>query len=199
MKKERGITLIALVITIIVLLILAGVSISLVVGDNGVLTQATNSVETNRKASAKEDVEMAWAGATSKYWEDWANNSATIADLAFYQGELENKETSVGIINSISAGDAEGTYELSYTYKSVNPDQPYTFIIDANGKATLQKNGNAAEIAADRTNIGQPVNYGVSYTYYGSSINTNWEIFYADDNNVYLITSRIYSSIYVDK
>lgn len=37
MKKERGITLIALVITIIVLLILAGVTISLVIGNNGIL------------------------------------------------------------------------------------------------------------------------------------------------------------------
>ena len=34
---ERGITLIALVITIIVLLVLAGVSLSLVLGDNGVI------------------------------------------------------------------------------------------------------------------------------------------------------------------
>ena len=40
LKQKKGITLVALVITIIVLLILAGVSISMVVGDNGVLTQA---------------------------------------------------------------------------------------------------------------------------------------------------------------
>ena len=38
--KESGITLIALVITIIVLLILAGVTIAMVVGDNGILTRA---------------------------------------------------------------------------------------------------------------------------------------------------------------
>ena len=37
MKKEKGITLVALVITIVVLLILAGVSISLLVGNNGQL------------------------------------------------------------------------------------------------------------------------------------------------------------------
>ena len=39
MKKQKGITLVALVITIIVLLILAGVSISLALGNNGVLTR----------------------------------------------------------------------------------------------------------------------------------------------------------------
>ena len=43
-KEKRGITLIALIITIIVLLILAGVTISMVVGDNGVLKQAQNAI-----------------------------------------------------------------------------------------------------------------------------------------------------------
>lgn len=38
-KERKGITLIALVITIIVLLILAGVSISMLIGDNGILTR----------------------------------------------------------------------------------------------------------------------------------------------------------------
>ena len=47
MKNKNGITLIALVITIIVLLILAGVSISLTLGQNGVLTQAKTAVEKN--------------------------------------------------------------------------------------------------------------------------------------------------------
>ena len=42
-KKERGITLIALVITITVLLILAGVSIAMLTGDNGILTEASNA------------------------------------------------------------------------------------------------------------------------------------------------------------
>ena len=57
-KEKRGITLIALIITIIVLLILAGVTISMVVGDNGVLTQAQKaSIETNI-ASEKEAIEF---------------------------------------------------------------------------------------------------------------------------------------------
>ena len=43
LKSSSGVTLVALVITIIVLLILAGVTIALVVGDNGVLNQAVNA------------------------------------------------------------------------------------------------------------------------------------------------------------
>ena len=45
MKKNQGITLIALVITIIVLLILAAVSIATLTGENGILTQAGRASE----------------------------------------------------------------------------------------------------------------------------------------------------------
>ena len=47
LKEKSGITLIALVITIIVLLILAGVSIAMLTGDNGILTQATEAKKAN--------------------------------------------------------------------------------------------------------------------------------------------------------
>ena len=53
-EEERGITLIALVITIIVLLILAGVSIAMLTGDNGILTQANNSKEKTALAEEEE-------------------------------------------------------------------------------------------------------------------------------------------------
>ena len=53
--KSAGITLIALVITIIVLLILAGVSIAMLTGNNGILTQAKLAKENT--ALAKEDEE----------------------------------------------------------------------------------------------------------------------------------------------
>ena len=42
-KREKGITLIALVVTIVVLLILAVVSIAMLGGENGIITQAQNS------------------------------------------------------------------------------------------------------------------------------------------------------------
>ena len=49
-KKKTGITLIALIITIIVLLILAGITIALVVGDNGILNRSKNAkIETEIK------------------------------------------------------------------------------------------------------------------------------------------------------
>ena len=54
LKENKGITLIALVITIIVLLILAGVSIAMLTGENGILSQAAKAKEETEKAQANE-------------------------------------------------------------------------------------------------------------------------------------------------
>ena len=48
-KKQEGITLIALVITIIVLLILAAVTISALSGDNGILKRATEAKQKTKE------------------------------------------------------------------------------------------------------------------------------------------------------
>lgn len=58
-KKERGITLVALVVTIVVLLILAGVSISMVLGNNGIVTKAKDSQAAQDEAYARDVVESA--------------------------------------------------------------------------------------------------------------------------------------------
>ena len=58
MKNNKGITLIALVITIIVLLILAGVSIAMLTGQNGILTRANDSQIATTDAEVIEKVNM---------------------------------------------------------------------------------------------------------------------------------------------
>lgn len=58
LKKERGITLIALVITIIVLLILAGVTMSTLTGDNGLLQKAQTATEQNEEAKELELIKL---------------------------------------------------------------------------------------------------------------------------------------------
>lgn len=59
LKEKQGITLIALVITIVVLLILAGVSIAMLTGDNGILSQAQNAKNQTEKAEDKERIKLA--------------------------------------------------------------------------------------------------------------------------------------------
>ena len=54
LKENKGITLIAMVITIIVLLILAGVSIAMLTGENGILTQAQRAANETENAAQNE-------------------------------------------------------------------------------------------------------------------------------------------------
>lgn len=58
MKQNKGITLIALVVTIVVLLILAGVTISIVFGDNGVISKAQEAALQTKIESVKEKVAL---------------------------------------------------------------------------------------------------------------------------------------------
>ncbi len=57
-KEKRGITLIALVITIIVLLILAGVTIATLTGKNGILTKASDAKEDTVIAQDEEMIKL---------------------------------------------------------------------------------------------------------------------------------------------
>lgn len=54
MKQQKGITLIALVITIVVLIILAGVAISLTLTDNGIFNRARQGRDMYSNAAGKE-------------------------------------------------------------------------------------------------------------------------------------------------
>ena len=66
MKRNKGITLIALVVTIIVLLILAGTSITMLTGQNGILNRTAEAKEKTRLAKIDEGVKMAVMSALSK-------------------------------------------------------------------------------------------------------------------------------------
>ena len=58
-SKEQGITLIALVVTIVVLLILAGITITFVLGENGIINMAQRAADATNKATQKEQEDLA--------------------------------------------------------------------------------------------------------------------------------------------
>ena len=60
-RTNSGVTLIALIITIIVLLILAGVTIAMIVGDNGILNRAADAAVQTEQASIKEALDLAYS------------------------------------------------------------------------------------------------------------------------------------------
>ena len=92
MKNQNGITLIALVITIIVLLILAGVSIAMLTGENGLLTKSQTAVMDNAIAGAKDEISTEVQAAMATYLQNkYANNDTTTTAISTITTELTEK------------------------------------------------------------------------------------------------------------
>ena len=66
-EKQQGITLIALVVTIVILLILAGIAIGTLTGDNGIIDQAHTAKEDTEIASWEEQIDLAIIDAENKH------------------------------------------------------------------------------------------------------------------------------------
>ena len=113
LKINKGITLIALVITIIVLLILAGVTIATLTGDNGILTKAQNSKEKNAQKTVEEQINLA------------VQASRINEGLVINKEILEQELTNNGIEITKSEND-----ELPWTVKK----DGYVYTISENGE-----------------------------------------------------------------
>ena len=91
--NNRGITLIALVITIIVLLILAGISISMLSGDNGILNKAVQAKDATRGGEVQETVTLAAANNTGvDYIGGTKQTRAEVIDQLHREGKLTDSE-----------------------------------------------------------------------------------------------------------
>ena len=164
MRNQKGITLVALVITIIVLLILAGVSISLVIGQNGVLNQASNAVVTNKAAGVKEKVSTALASAETTYYSKWAQDSATTRADIYGDGAggaVLTELTSVygGSTNIKINGDLVGASTADNVLILSGSDL-FAFTVSVNattGVATIGENIKVYEGATSTTASGTPV------------------------------------------
>ena len=101
-KDNKGITLIALIITIIVLLILAGVTMSFVVGDNGVIKNVQKSKVEAEKAQFIEDAEMAYVGTVEIEDEETVEDEeAPSLVLEKIKEELEERDEYKGKIKKV--------------------------------------------------------------------------------------------------
>ena len=90
-QSYHGITLIALVITIIILLILAGVSISTITGDNGILSKAREAKEKTGQANAEEQVEIAVTGSIG------TDGNINLDDLNTELEKIEGEKTGIPV------------------------------------------------------------------------------------------------------
>ena len=116
-NKENGITLIALVVTIIVLIILAGVSIGMIVGENGIITQAQKASIDTKQAQEKESIQLAMIQSTM---EGGIENEEYLIGIPLYDRTIENG-TKWHILTNKSD---KTTYGTGWNYVKANTEIP---------------------------------------------------------------------------
>ena len=122
-RRESGITLIALVITIVVLLILAAVTIATLTGENGILTQATKSAAETERAAEEEAIRLA---VTSLNAEKYSNPDKFPNGL--FTAEQLNEEVS----KSKAPDEVTGSGTLTVTYNK-DKDDERNYIVTQDG------------------------------------------------------------------
>ena len=196
-KQETGITLLALVITIIILLILAGITISVITGDNGIIGNAGQAKEETEIANEKEIVEKATVQAIG-------NNKYGNIEESELQQQLD-KETGEGKTETTDIGDEiEVLFKESKRYYLVdrngNVKGEYPVIEDKNpGDITVGKNGEELDgsegkeyqiwCIEDLCAFSKSVNEGEDYKSdtikLMTTLNFNSDLSYSDTNNKY--------------
>lgn len=114
--REKGITLIALIITIIVILILAGVGIAFLTGDNGILTKAISAKSESQKSSAIEKLNLKLQSLITN-----KNGIAKLLDLnEFVDNTSSNYDSEIELINQVQATDTEAKIKMDGYVFTIN-------------------------------------------------------------------------------
>ncbi len=128
MKQNKGITLIALIVTIIVLLILAGLSLSLIAGNEGILKRATSAVSENQKGAMREELELKIADLILEYKEDEALSETYPTFGEFVKNKLDGFQFSNGSEVKYDTTNDKFSFEIG--------GEEATFGISENGEIT---------------------------------------------------------------
>ena len=161
-RQANGITLIALVVTIVVLLILAGVSISMLGGENGIITQAQNAKEETDIADEKEKVQLAVTSAKGEtnWGEITEENLRTELDKIVGDTGKNDEDKKTEITSNL-----DGTLNVLFKETGRN------YNIDSNGTITLKKPIDYPTLATETIseNYMDYVNYSIDYDNDGST------------------------------
>lgn len=190
MKNNKGITLVALVVTIIILLILAGITVAALTGDNGLIGKSGEAKKQTEISEGLEQLEIAVTQSTNKRGNidetKLAKNLSKINGLKYIN--TENEEVDV----------TENT-EIKLTAKVKLKGN--TFKINDEGKVSFKKQGaidnediiNSPETYYGKyvTNYNSPNDAGIN-----ASEGQKWQIFMADETNIYLIASDLITRQY---
>lgn len=135
MKNNKGITLIALVVTIIVLLILAGVSIAMLTGENGILNRAKEAKESSTAGTLDEATKIVVGNYLTK-------------NLQWIELKEADAATLKSDINAVSSGlSAAATYTAASEDSSAKKRTPAYFIITSD-KQTVYLNAETGAVTS---------------------------------------------------
>lgn len=125
--KNKGITLIALVITIIVLLILAGITIATLTGDNGLLVKAQEAKKASDEATEKENEQLVQLNIEAAIRANpSADNPSTDEDYELKRAILEEQFQKVYNDNTIIVTRVGNSFELTRNGKNYKIKSDYT-------------------------------------------------------------------------
>lgn len=167
LKNKNGITLIALVITIIVLLILAGVTIATLAGENGILTRASEASEQTTIGQEKEQIELAYSSVLSNKLGDGVTSGESQDELDKIVGDEKTSVTG-GSILKVTFTDTNNVYTISSNqgieeYKKAEVTPVYAYLCDEDGNGT----GETLVLSSTETIEGYTIstNYGDNEAY----------------------------------
>ncbi len=156
MKKNKGITLIALVVTIVVLLILAGVSISMLAGDNGIIRQSQRAKEETKIGEEKEQVKLSYSAVI-------AGNNGQGVTRKQLEDELKKYDDRITV--------EEDGNNFKVTFPSSN-----VYTIDKNGKVEeAEKSDVSISLTIKGTKVENPP-IPSGFVHVGGSINEGYVI-----------------------
>ena len=144
MRNQRGITLVALVITIIVLLILAAVTIAALGGQNGILTNASRAQVANELGEAQDLINLTANEAINEYYTTtYVNGTAEVA------GSTDKQLMVAEAIDSLTLNNGTTKTVIDETTDAPSPDTPtgkkLVTVTSKNGKgkatAKIDENG----------------------------------------------------------
>ena len=157
LKNTKGITLIALVVTIVVLLILAGVSINLVLDNNGIIQKSKEARSETIVADEKSKVEMAYLSAALK----------KLGDTVTAEELQEELDSSVGAGKTVVTSNGDGTLNVLFneTGHNYNVDEGTVekVEIDNTKMAMFDTGENVAKKMHSLAIEGEIINNGESY------------------------------------
>ncbi len=160
-KNEKGITLIALVISIIVMMVLASVSLNATIGDNGIITRAQESKLKKEEADVETEILSGVAALDTEYYEKVSadsgvtiNNIYNISSLSKYvNGKINGFKYNKNGTSLVYFTNSNGSYTVKFdkdgnaqTYKGIYVDKYDTIQISMDKNDTI-------DLATDDDNV----------------------------------------------